>query len=151
MTPATERAILLTGATGYVGGRLLERLEASGRDVRCLARRPDVLGARIGARTRVIRGDVLDRASLAGALQGVHTACCLVHSMVVAVTSDGSTAARPRTSRTWPRRRASRRSSTSAASDAGATCRRTSPAATRWGGCCARAACPPQSCAHRSS
>jgi uncharacterized protein YbjT (DUF2867 family) len=81
MTLTSERAILLTGATGYVGGRLLERLEASGREVRCLARRPDALTARVGPRTRVIQGDVLDRASLAGALQGVHTACYLVHAM----------------------------------------------------------------------
>jgi uncharacterized protein YbjT (DUF2867 family) len=81
MTPASKRAILLTGATGYVGGRLLKRLEASGRDVRCLARRPDALTARVGPRTRVIQGDVLDRASLDSALQDVHTACYLVHSM----------------------------------------------------------------------
>jgi uncharacterized protein YbjT (DUF2867 family) len=81
MTPPSQGAILLTGATGYVGGRLLERLEASGRDVRCLARRPDALEARVGPRTRVIQGDVLDRASLGSALRGVHTACYLVHSM----------------------------------------------------------------------
>jgi uncharacterized protein YbjT (DUF2867 family) len=33
--------ILLTGATGYVGGKLLEALERQGRRVRCLARRPE--------------------------------------------------------------------------------------------------------------
>ena len=36
-------AILLTGATGYIGGRLLRRLEEGGRAVRCLARHPERL------------------------------------------------------------------------------------------------------------
>ena len=38
--------ILLTGATGYIGGRLLKALEATGRPLRCLARRPDALRAK---------------------------------------------------------------------------------------------------------
>ena len=73
--------ILLTGATGYVGGRLLRALESSGRPVRCLARRPEFLKARVGATTEVLRGDVLDPESLRAALRGVHTAYYLVHSM----------------------------------------------------------------------
>jgi len=73
--------ILLTGATGYVGGRLLPALEAAGHSVRCLARRPEFLAARVGAGTEIVRGDVLAPESLPGALAGVHTAYYLVHSM----------------------------------------------------------------------
>lgn len=73
--------ILLTGATGYVGGRLLHVLEASGHRVRCLARRPEDLRARAGPATEVVHGDVLDRASLDAAMPGVSTAYYLVHSM----------------------------------------------------------------------
>ena len=81
MSLAADRRILLTGGSGYVGGRLLRRLEASGRPLRCLTRRPDVLGDRVRPQTEIVEGDVLDRASLDRALHGVHTACYLVHSM----------------------------------------------------------------------
>lgn len=73
--------ILLTGASGYVGGRLLKSLEKQGLRIRCLARRPDYLRPRVSDSTEVVRGDVLDRASLEKATQGVHTAYYLVHSM----------------------------------------------------------------------
>lgn len=73
--------ILLTGATGYVGGRLLHRLEDLGLDLRCLARTPEALESRVAPSTQVIRGDVLDADSLAPALEGVETAYYLVHSM----------------------------------------------------------------------
>ncbi|HQZ16699.1 MAG TPA: SDR family oxidoreductase [Vicinamibacteria bacterium] len=73
--------ILLTGATGYVGGRLLKALEAGGQRVRCLARRPGMLTPKIGPGTQVVEGDALDRASLDRALQGVKVAYYMVHSM----------------------------------------------------------------------
>ncbi len=73
--------ILLTGATGYVGGRLLGALEASGRRVRCLARRPDELRERVAPGTEVCAGDVRDEAAVRAALEGVDTAYYLVHSM----------------------------------------------------------------------
>ncbi len=73
--------ILLTGATGYVGGRVLRALERKGSRLRCLARRPGFLQSRVGAETEVVQGDVLDPESLRVALQGVHTAYYLVHSM----------------------------------------------------------------------
>lgn len=73
--------ILLTGATGYIGGRLLRRLEAAGYQVRCLARRPESLREKVGEGTEVVRGDVLDRASLDRAMEGVEIAYYLVHSM----------------------------------------------------------------------
>ena len=73
--------VLLTGATGCIGGRLLAALEARGRAVRCMTRRPPALGGRVGPRTSVVRGDCLDPASLRDALAGIDTAYYLVHSM----------------------------------------------------------------------
>jgi len=73
--------ILLTGATGYVGGRLLHALERRGQAVRCLSRRPEALVDRVGRNTTVVAGDVLDPSSLRHALAGVRTAYYLVHSM----------------------------------------------------------------------
>ena len=73
--------ILLTGATGYVGGRLLSRLEQRGERVRCLARRPEALSSRVTSTTEVIAGDVLDPSSLEAAFVGVETAFYFVHSM----------------------------------------------------------------------
>ena len=61
--------ILLTGATGYVGGRLLPALEAAGYSVRCLARRPEFLQQRVGPETEVVRGDCLDASSLRRAME----------------------------------------------------------------------------------
>ncbi len=73
--------ILLTGATGYVGGRLLGRLEQEGRQVRCLARRPEHLNARVGSGVEVVAGDVFDPDSLARGMCDVEAAYYLVHSM----------------------------------------------------------------------
>jgi uncharacterized protein YbjT (DUF2867 family) len=73
--------VLLTGATGYVGGRLLHALESRGVRVRCLARRPEALRDRVGPATEVVAGDLRDRSALVKALQGVETAYYLVHSM----------------------------------------------------------------------
>jgi uncharacterized protein YbjT (DUF2867 family) len=75
-----NQGILITGATGYVGGRLLRHLEEGGHAVRCLARDPARLQGG-GRQTEVVRGDCLDEASLHEALAGVHTAYYLVHSM----------------------------------------------------------------------
>ncbi len=77
----SPQRILLTGATGYVGGRLLKALERQGHTVRCLARQPAFLQPRVGPQTEVVAGDVLNPASLDAALRDVHTAYYLVHSM----------------------------------------------------------------------
>ena len=58
--------ILLTGATGYIGGRLLRALEEAGRRVRCLTRRPEALRDRVAPATEVVEGDALDPESLKG-------------------------------------------------------------------------------------
>src|SRR6266566_1793655 len=81
MPTTSDQTILLTGASGYVGGRLVHRLAASGRPLRCLTRRPDILRDRVEPHTEVVEGDVLDRDSLDAAFQGVRTAYYLVHSM----------------------------------------------------------------------
>lgn len=77
----TERPlVMLTGATGYVGGLLLPLLEKQPVVVRCLARNPDKI--RCSRETsQVVRGDVLDATSLDEAMRGVGTAYYLVHLM----------------------------------------------------------------------
>ncbi|MEQ1679709.1 MAG: SDR family oxidoreductase [Nitrospira sp.] len=79
-TPGTS-LILLTGASGYIGGRLLPSLENQGYRLRCLARRPEILKPKVSPSTEVVAGDVLDRASLDNAFCGVDVAYYMVHSM----------------------------------------------------------------------
>src|SRR5687768_5865859 len=70
---------LVTGATGYVGGRLVERLAREGRPVRATARNPGRLPPVEGVETA--RADVLSGRGVAEALEGVTAAYYLVHSM----------------------------------------------------------------------
>ena len=72
--------ILVTGATGYIGGRLLHRLEDDGHAVRCIARQPERVRTTT-PRTEVVRGDCLEPESLTPALAGIDVAYYLVHSM----------------------------------------------------------------------
>jgi uncharacterized protein YbjT (DUF2867 family) len=69
---------LITGATGYIGGRLMERLLDEGREVRALARDPARLA---GRRVDAVAGDVIAGTGLPEALDGCQTAYYLVHSM----------------------------------------------------------------------
>jgi uncharacterized protein YbjT (DUF2867 family) len=69
---------LVTGATGYIGGRLIRRLVGEGRQVRALARNPAVLEAEI---VDVAQADVIEGTGLAAALDGCETAYYLIHSM----------------------------------------------------------------------
>jgi len=80
---ATDRQslVLLTGASGYIGGRLLKALNRDGWSVRCLARQPDFLKPKVAPGTEIVAGDCLDPSSLGPAMRGVHTAYYLVHSM----------------------------------------------------------------------
>jgi uncharacterized protein YbjT (DUF2867 family) len=73
--------ILLTGVTGYVGGRLIPLLERQSVRLRCLVRSPEKMRPRVQPGTEIMQGDVLDPASLDRALQGVQTAYYLVHLM----------------------------------------------------------------------
>ncbi|MFJ9101752.1 SDR family oxidoreductase [Streptomyces sp. NPDC102405] len=73
---------LVTGATGYIGGRLVPELLSAGHRVRCLARSPDRLRDQPWAeRAEVVAGDVTDAASVARALAGMDVAYYLVHTM----------------------------------------------------------------------
>lgn len=76
-----QSLVLLTGATGYVGGRLLKKFESLGVAIRCLARRPENLREKVGPGVEVVAGDVMDSNTLAAAFERVHTAYYLVHSM----------------------------------------------------------------------
>lgn len=82
MTTRPSR-ILLTGATGYVGGRLLSRLLGEGFTVRALVRRPDEFLGDSRSGLEVLRGDLLQPFSLPRAMDDVQTAFYLVHSMGV--------------------------------------------------------------------
>ena len=87
---AHDGLILLTGATGYIGGRLIRPLEGTGRPLRLMVRDPERLRPahppatfvpRVAGTTELARGDVFDPASLLMALAGVDTAYYLVHSL----------------------------------------------------------------------
>src|SRR3954452_14960586 len=69
---------LLTGATGYIGGRLMQRLFDEGREVRALARNPAALA---GLPVQAVRADIIEGTGLAEAIDGCETAYYLIHSM----------------------------------------------------------------------
>jgi uncharacterized protein YbjT (DUF2867 family) len=74
--------ILVTGATGYIGGRLIPRLLEMGYRVRCLVRDPARLQGRPWhSDVEIVAGDVLQPESLAQAMQGVQVAYYLIHSL----------------------------------------------------------------------
>jgi uncharacterized protein YbjT (DUF2867 family) len=76
---------LVTGATGYVGGRLMRRLVEEGRPVRALARRPELVND-----VDVVRADLLTGSGLEEALDGCSTAYYLIHSMEPGANGDFS-------------------------------------------------------------
>ena len=82
MPPPERQRILVTGATGYVGGRLIPLLLARGYRVRVLVRDADRLAGRSWRElVEVAVGDVLDPATLPAAMDGVDAAYYLIHSM----------------------------------------------------------------------
>jgi uncharacterized protein YbjT (DUF2867 family)/uncharacterized protein YndB with AHSA1/START domain len=84
MKPIKEqnRLILVTGATGYIGGRLVPRLLEAGYRVRCLVRDPSRLQGRpwLG-QVEILAGDALDEGSLVAAMQAAKIAYYLIHGL----------------------------------------------------------------------
>ncbi|MGC5345432.1 SDR family oxidoreductase [Streptomyces sp. DT171] len=73
---------LVTGATGYIGGRLVPELLEAGHRVRCLARTPEKLRDYPWAgEAEVVRGDVTDAESVRSSLRGIDVAYYLVHAL----------------------------------------------------------------------
>ncbi|MBK5254510.1 MAG: SDR family oxidoreductase [Vicinamibacteria bacterium] len=73
--------VLVTGATGYIGGRLVPRLVDRGHLVRCLSRNPDRLFGHPWPGVEITSGDLLDPEATAMALDDIEVAFYLVHSM----------------------------------------------------------------------
>ena len=74
--------ILVTGASGYVGGRLVPKLLEDGRQVRVLARDPDRLQGRSWSdQVEIVQGDALKPETLTAAMSGVTAAYYMIHSM----------------------------------------------------------------------
>jgi len=86
----TGRLVCVTGATGYIGGRLVSRLLDAGHRVRCFVRSPRKLSAPSWAkdpRVEIIGGDLSDLDATRGALRGCSAAYYLVHSMAASGSS----------------------------------------------------------------
>ena len=83
MAETTEpMLVLVTGATGYIGGRLVPRLLQAGYRVRCFVRDPERLQGRPWLdQVEVVAGDVLQAETLAAAMVGISAAYYLIHSM----------------------------------------------------------------------
>ncbi len=79
--PDSSPRILVTGATGYIGGRLVPRLLEKGYFVRCLARNPENLKGRNWKNFEVIKGDLFSEESLKKAMKDIDVAYYLIHSM----------------------------------------------------------------------
>ena len=73
--------ILVSGATGYVGSRLIPRLVDSGHEVSCMVRDASRVDPRVAESTRNVVADVLQPESVAAAMQGIEVAYYLIHSM----------------------------------------------------------------------
>ena len=72
--------ILVTGATGYIGGRLMPRLLELGHEIRVFARDPSRLrGHPWVTRVEVAQGDVLKPETIPAAMEGIEVAYYLIH------------------------------------------------------------------------
>jgi uncharacterized protein YbjT (DUF2867 family) len=82
MTDTTALRILVTGASGYIGGRLVPKLLEAGHTVRVLVRSPQkLLDVPWASEVEIVEGDLGDRASVARASAGIDVFYYLVHSM----------------------------------------------------------------------
>lgn len=77
-----RRAVLVLGATGYVGGRLVPELLDSGYQVRCLTRTPlGLQGVPWASDVEIVEGDLSDHTTLGPAFAGIDQVVYLVHSL----------------------------------------------------------------------
>jgi uncharacterized protein YbjT (DUF2867 family) len=77
-----EKTILITGATGYIGRRLKRRLLENGNySIRLLVRNRRKVSVAVADQVQITEGSTFDKELLAKALEGVHTAFYLIHSM----------------------------------------------------------------------
>lgn len=84
MSTSRPKRILVSGATGYVGGRLVPCLLQEGYDVRCFVRSKRRLRAQPwGDRVDVVEGDAMNEEDLVRAMEGVDAAYYLIHSLGV--------------------------------------------------------------------
>ncbi|MFP4227068.1 MAG: NAD(P)H-binding protein, partial [Desulfobacterales bacterium] len=83
MAEQTPPRILVTGPTGFIGKRLLYKLDEKGYRVRCMVRPPEELNlsVRLKNEPEVVYGDLLEPESIEKALDGIDIAYYLVHSM----------------------------------------------------------------------
>ena len=81
VSSAKPLRVLVTGATGYIGGRLVPRLLADGHAVRCVARNPNRLAGHPWPGAEIVAGNLGDPEATHRALQGIDVAYYLVHSM----------------------------------------------------------------------
>lgn len=80
-THADPRRVLLTGATGYVGGRLLDALRERGTFVRCIVRDRQRMADQADERVAIVEGDVLKPDTLPAAMAGIDTAYYMIHAL----------------------------------------------------------------------
>lgn len=73
--------ILITGATGYIGGRLIFKLLEEGYTVRCIVRQPEYLKSRVPDNVEIVRGDLMDYHSIESAMKDCDAAFYLVHAL----------------------------------------------------------------------
>lgn len=79
--PGTRPVVVLTGATGYVGGLILEPLARMAGEVRCLTRNPARLRGSLPDRAVALRADLATGEGVEAALEGADIAYYLVHSL----------------------------------------------------------------------
>ena len=79
--PTQRRRVLVTGATGYIGGRLVPRLLAKGHAVRCVARNPTRLAGHPWPGVEIVQGNLSEPEAALRALADIEVAYYLVHSM----------------------------------------------------------------------
>lgn len=79
--PARPIHVLVTGATGYIGGRLVPRLLARGHRLRCVARNSNRLEGHPWPNVEIVQGDLEEPGAAVQALSGIEVAYYLVHSM----------------------------------------------------------------------